>query len=1293
MSVIHPGSSLNFDGAHLQQSEEDEIQQEDIKQQQALHELLSAELPDDLLEESCEGSPGVSHERSYNGSHESEGRWHHQMANNTSQNSDQVRHDIQNDQYYRQMPPIPYSAPNDYNSYHPSQTLEQSFTDAEKWQMQQHRGFQFQPRNFQIPPQRDHGVGGYNYHSNNGGVNPVSSENDVYGFAERREAEGSEDFDAVSDYNRYDNKLSSTLPSQTGRTSTTPGKSVRFDAFSAPTSPYNYGGQVKYKAAPLHHYHSSDSINHTEANNKADDSVGSDYVDAMDRNTPESSDLSRELTQLRVLYEARGKKIDKLTREVEDLQQESSREKRILSHQLNMAKDEKNGMSGSLEECQRLLMEKDRLINESEAKVNSLKVEVEALKNAKMEQVRNMEVNERTIENLQQEVAMLQRSDSLDRARQQHEAVLATSNERHEQQMLEVTTMLDEMRRVADIKTEECDQLRLRLQTALKDSENLLLEKTDTINRLSRNLEEAQNQCQTLLAGSGESTYLHQQLSNITKEKIAIEEKTKAMQVDLNETKDQLKMFENAFHLGVTQRPQTSDGMTDSYSELMGGVRRNIDWKTPKIPGKKTSDDLVGSLRHELERALMSNKDKRDQITSLQNQIKGLSEEAGHWRERCDEAEKKIKIGILPSSSNRNTTRGSNDSMELAEALERAEQAEKRAIQLEATCREVKQQMCELIEQHDANKQEAVDRCERACMQLHEDAKHAIREELLAEYEQKSYEASIEHDGQLQEIKSEMESLSHELSEVKQSYVHVCAEKDSLEEKIKEEIIKEFENEKNLLISKHESQISEIRQEWDKVKNDEDRRREQEVEEDLKTKVYEAKLEWIQEQNQIENEKLEKILAEKETQFRQKLDQFEEELTKKFDQEQENLLEKERLLWEENKEKEIKLRMDDLYQELKEQENTAITTATSMAQLNWITEHQNKSEEDERKRVQCALDEARRTWKTEHENLLNEAVKNAVQDMQEELNMLKQHHEALLQDEIDKVAREWRRRKDEEMRKKENEMAEELKKLETRHQTEFAEFTKQHKMSLERFLESERVKNSQQNQQNNMTPKELMDDLRQQWNIERDQMLQSHRTEMERMKGVYETRCHDYKAEIQRLSSAYDIITQKSPHPTTPTSSEAIKLMETKHQGEMERLKSRMRDEYRRWKKERAFLQSKIPENSSQASSSVKREDLKQLREIYLNTLGCIKDEMLSYARAGRAQALSALQRESEKEKQRIFEKLRRRRDNTDVSVLPSFLVERKASSSERVPVKLPASNPPQHTRGRSRTTKSRPKT
>jgi len=49
------------------------------------------------------------------------------------------------------------------------------------------------------------------------------------------------------------------------------------------------------------------------------------------------------------------------------------------------------------------------------------------------------------------------------------------------------------------LQSEECEQLRARLKMALKESEDLLLEKSETINKLSRNLEEAQSQCQVMI--------------------------------------------------------------------------------------------------------------------------------------------------------------------------------------------------------------------------------------------------------------------------------------------------------------------------------------------------------------------------------------------------------------------------------------------------------------------------------------------------------------------------------------------------------------------------------------------------------------------------------------------------------------------------------------------------------------------------------------------------------------------------------------------------------------------------
>ena len=45
---------------------------------------------------------------------------------------------------------------------------------------------------------------------------------------------------------------------------------------------------------------------------------------------------------------------------------------------------------------------------------------------------------------------------------------------------------------------------------------------------------------------------------------------------------------------------------------------------------------------------------------------------------------------------------------QLRDANDKLEETEERKLQLEDTCRELKHQMLEMIEQHDANKQDAV---------------------------------------------------------------------------------------------------------------------------------------------------------------------------------------------------------------------------------------------------------------------------------------------------------------------------------------------------------------------------------------------------------------------------------------------------------------------------------------------------------------------------------------------------------------------------------------------------------
>ena len=63
-------------------------------------------------------------------------------------------------------------------------------------------------------------------------------------------------------------------------------------------------------------------------------------------------------------------------------------------------------------------------------------------------------------------------------------------------------------------------------------------------------------------------------------------QKNLRFQVELDELREQISMYESAYQLGVTPRPQSTEGLTDSYAELMG-VKKKIDWKTPKVSRKR----------------------------------------------------------------------------------------------------------------------------------------------------------------------------------------------------------------------------------------------------------------------------------------------------------------------------------------------------------------------------------------------------------------------------------------------------------------------------------------------------------------------------------------------------------------------------------------------------------------------------------------------------------------------------------------------------------------------------------
>nr|XP_039265980.1 centrosomal protein of 152 kDa-like [Styela clava]XP_039265982.1 centrosomal protein of 152 kDa-like [Styela clava] len=1189
MSVIHPGSSINFDAENLQQNDdEDEMLQEELRQQKELRELLSAELSDDLLDDD-HSSVNDSH-RSLpqdvsNEQHESvespvitSTGW---MQNGGNYNVTQPITTSTSEPYYgRNGYDVnirnPYNYQNGQQQYYdPSYDIVTSQSQPQWHQQQQGYG-----NNMMFQQSRDNGVGQYIPYQNE----VPSHQNGEYPFAERGEVEGMEDYGEVLDGNHIQqqqfiqyNPQRNAHPSTTDSLTPSPGSKLSYRQ-SYPPNTSKYG-------RPKH-----DDYNRYGHNSPHDISVESSPADPGSRERDKlqqqftsvandvRGDNGQQMAQLQILYKARGKKIDEISRELEDLKNESAREKRILNHQLAMAKDQKDGMGTSLEESQRLTQSKDRDIEDLRSRLDSQHSEIEALKSNKNELLTKIQVSERTIESLHEQLTQMSHSEAIERARDQHDAVLNAQTQRHEMQVLELTTQLDECRQEMNEKTEEVDKLRFHLNKISRESEQTLLDKTETINRLTKSLEDAQNQCQGLLAGSSENAFARHQVGDLLEERKKNEEEIACLKMQARDAEEHLKLYENALQLGASntggpRNIHTRGGsLSDSLSELMNNdVARKLDWKTPKINKSQSEETISGSqeelidgLRRELQRALNCNKAKRDEVTKLKQQCSELVDESSHWRTRADEAKSQLKLTTSTSAERADIE---NNQILIQEFEEKLKEAQDEVERLEQTNREVKQRMVEMIQEHDQDKQDAVERCERALMQLHEDAKQTLRDELMAEHEQKLYEISVENDARIRELSTELAELQHELHDVKQSYVHVCAEKDNIQSNVQQELTEQYEKEKEEFATDHENAIKKLEKmlsdleiemnvkikeekencegEWEKerekiigeLRDEWEKEKEGEFTQRIETQIALAKVNWFEEFSNSKQKAIHTAVKAEEEKWNKRIEELRQDWEEKKNHELERKMNEEQEKWNLLKEEEIQ----KLQNEFQSEKESAVKMATCMAELN-KTLHKENIEEESRMNFEKQLKEveeswmkekdelmkeARKSWEQEKEKLIQDVVEETRKKMEDDAENERKTQKSVMEKAIFEVKKICNEEKQNSLKQKNIEMEREIKILQEQHKTDYEMFVDEHKKTLASFLQQEKSKSittstvtkdsstqaemEVSHQTNNYETKEKT------WKSEREEIINKNKNELDEMQRKFEAKFEELRNEIEQL--------------------------------------------------------------------------------------------------------------------------------------------------------------------------------
>ncbi|XP_062484899.1 centrosomal protein of 152 kDa isoform X4 [Pezoporus occidentalis] len=725
----------------------------------------------------------------------------------------------------------------------------------------------------------------------------------------------------------------------------------------------------------------------------------------------DNSSENMQILQLQVLNKARERQLEELNDKLE----KSAQQIRYLNHQLSMVTDEKDGLAVSLRESQKLYQNgKEREVH-LEGQIKALETQIQNLTTNEEQLLKQSKVAEVAMESMQKQLLELQRSDALQRAREQHEGIISALKQKYEKQVLSLEQKLETTKSALREQKELCKNLGEHVKQLEKMLEETKCEKTEIINRLTRSLEESQKQCANLLqTGSMQETnQLRFQLQQAQSAQMISNNMNKALQEELTELKEEIALYESAAKLGVFLNDaggEVHTNLGDSYVEL--GIKK-ITGKKPRfcsamqnrdMDKELSKDEIIVELKAELERLLSSNKMKRNQITQLQNDLKDCQKTSEEYKQllKAEKASKESEpVANLYDTSVASPSVSDNVNEEVLRLRKANETLLKEVENCTSTIEELKEneenlkslnqdlccQMRKMVQDFDQDRQEAIDRCERTYQQHHEDTKAHFEKDLMekhaAEKEQliKAYEETI------LELKANIEELNREMTAVKECYIGVCGEKDNLEATLRQK----FEQEQQLKEEKLKKQLLEEKKDSLKLLRNE-------LEEKHHSSMIAAKRQWLEEkEQQVEQEvALAKVHWEKEErELALVLSAAEEKWKKEYESTERSA----------PRVKELEEKVTSLKKELelkKEEIPAAIKAELAKARAQW-----NKEKQEEILQIQEQNEKDYRSFLDDHRNRIKEILAAAKEDLAKQKCDLSIQKEAEIKMLLDQKQREW----------------------------------------------------------------------------------------------------------------------------------------------------------------------------------------------------------------------------------------------------------------------------------------------
>lgn len=518
-----------------------------------------------------------------------------------------------------------------------------------------------------------------------------------------------------------------------------------------------------------------------------------------------------ENAQLQILYTARGRKIEELQKEMEEKEEEMAKNNRILQHRLTMMTSEKDGLQTSNDQLQSLLLQHKKDVTLLQKQIEDEQNQNRQLNNELREISEKLYLSDGTIDSLQQQIKQLNQSESIARARAQHESMLANLRQKHEEEILLLKEKLDDLQQALAWKTEDVNRYREML-----DSNSMANE----VGMLRHRLETEEHT----------SGQLREDLKHQKQKNCGLDEQLKTLMM-------------------LVKPDDTQYASTPMNGGIDKKGREKLDFKTPLSRfhaaqnNVETPSSGEAAIRNELVKAFSVNREKEKLIGELKNEIDALKQHSDG--------------GNNINVTNVSKTEGSCDNCRMlqselddriAEIRYLNEKHNKSLRELQNESAEVKSNMTDLIKNFDKEKTMLSEKQQSAMLHLLDDAKEKVKIELTERYEAEKSQLlqQIEElNGDLlytkgeyvklgDDIKNMEELLRKEISENKQT------ELSNLKEKLEYEHVEQLQKKENQLVDKYLQDLENEKLKWQRECKELHCR-------DVEQQVTLAKIDWLHE--------------------------------------------------------------------------------------------------------------------------------------------------------------------------------------------------------------------------------------------------------------------------------------------------------------------------------------------------------------------------------------------------------------------------------------------------------------